>query len=96
MWLAEALGAPVQVAIDPALSTLLWINLWLLLWRILMRALFTASSYGWSEGLRSIPRVVVGNLVAIAAAGRALTLYAGRQAPAWDKTRHHFPKDLAA
>ena len=27
MWLAEALGAPVQVGIDPTLATLLWINL---------------------------------------------------------------------
>ncbi len=96
MWLAEALGAPIQVQITRALSTLLWINLWLLLWRIMMRALFTASSYGWGEGMRSIPRVVVGNLIAIAAASRALVFYVGRRPPAWDKTRHHFPKNLPA
>jgi bacteriophage N4 adsorption protein B len=95
MWLAQALGAPVQVRIDPLLATLLWINLWLLLWRILMRAVFTASSYGWKEGLRSIPRVVVGNLIAIVASARAVLLYMGRQPPVWDKTRHVFPKDLA-
>ena len=95
MWLAEALGAPVQVGIDPTLATLLWINLWLLLWRILMRAVFTGASYGWSEGLRSIPRLVVGNLIAIVAAARAVTLYVGRGPPVWDKTRHVFPKELA-
>ena len=95
MWLAEALGAPVQVGMDPALSMLLWVNMWLLLWRIAMRALFTGSIYGWKEGLRSIPRLVVGNLVAIAAAARAVTLYLGRKPQAWDKTRHTFPKDLS-
>jgi adsorption protein B len=96
LWLAEALGAPVQVGIDPTLSTLLWINLWLLLWRIAMRALFTGSSYGWREGVRSVPRLVVGNLIAIAAAARALTLYIGRTPLAWEKTRHTFPKELSA
>lgn len=96
MWLAEALGAPVQVSIDPTLATLLWINLWLLLWRVLMRALFTASAYGWKEGLLSVPRLVVGNLIAIVAAIRAVSLYVSRAPPAWDKTRHVFPKELSA
>ncbi len=94
MWLAQALGAPVQVGIDPALATLLWINLWLLLWRIGMRALFTGASYGWREALRSLPRLVVGNFIAIAAAIRAVTIYLSRRPPAWDKTRHTFPKEL--
>ena len=94
MWLARLLGAPVQVGIDPALSALLWINLWLLLWRIGMRALFTASIYGWKEGACSLPRLVIGNLIAIASAARAVGLYLGRRPPAWDKTRHIFPKDL--
>jgi adsorption protein B len=96
LWLAEALGAPVQVAIDPTLSSLLWINLWLLLWRIGMRVLFTGSAYGWREGVRSVPRLVVGNLIAIAAAARAVMLYVGRTPLAWDKTRHTFPKELSA
>jgi adsorption protein B len=96
LWLAEAIGAPVQVAIDPMLTTLLWINLWLLLWRIAIRALFTGSAYGWREGARSVPRLVVGNLIAICAAARALTIYLGRSPPAWDKTRHTFPKEISA
>jgi len=96
LWIAEAIGAPMQVGIDPTLRTLLWINLWLLVWRIGMRALFTGSAYGWSEGMRSIPRLIVGNLIAICAAGRALVIYIGRSPPAWDKTRHTFPKELSA
>ena len=94
LWLAEALGAPVHMRIGEPLATLLWINLWLLLWRIAMRAMFTASSYGWGEGLRSLPRLVVGNIIAILAAARALTLYLARAPLAWDKTRHTFPKEL--
>jgi len=93
MWVAEALGAPMQLTIDPALATLLWINLWLLLWRIAMRALFTASDYGWLEGLLSIPRLIVGNLIAICAAARALSLYLGKAPRVWDKTRHTFPAE---
>jgi adsorption protein B len=95
MWLAEALGAPIQVDIGPTLAALLWINLWLLLWRVLMRALFTSSVYGWREGLASMPRLVVGNFIAIVAAMRAVTIYLSRVPPAWDKTRHIFPKDLS-
>lgn len=96
LWIAEALGAPVQIRIDPTLATLLWINLWLLLWRVLMRVLFTASAYGWKEGILSVPRLVVGNFIAIFAAARALAIYLGRVPPAWDKTRHIFPKELSA
>jgi adsorption protein B len=96
LWLAEALGAPVQISAGPTLATLLWINLWLLLWRIAMRSLFTASAYGWKEGLIAIPRLVVGNLIAIAAAVRAVSLYMSRVPPGWDKTRHIFPSKLSA
>ncbi len=96
LWLAQAIGAPVKVAIGPTLSTLLWINLWLLTWRVAMRALFTGSAYGWREGARSLPRLIVGNMIAIFAAGRALTIYLSRSPASWDKTRHTFPKELSA
>ncbi|MDQ3479012.1 MAG: glycosyltransferase [Pseudomonadota bacterium] len=94
MWFAQALGAPIQVTIDPLLATLLWINLWLLLWRIAMRVLFTTSAYGMAQGILSVPRLVVGNLIAICAAFRALGLYLARAPQVWDKTRHTFPKEL--
>jgi adsorption protein B len=94
IWLAEALGAPVQVRLDPVLVILLVINGWLLAWRILMRACFTASAYGLREGLRSIPRIVVGNVIAMLAAARAVSLHLRGGAKRWDKTRHIFPAEL--
>jgi adsorption protein B len=94
IWLAEALGAPIQAQLDPALVTLLLINGWLLAWRVLMRACFTASAYGVREGLMSIPRLVVGNVIAVLAAARAVTLHLGGGATRWDKTRHIFPAEL--
>ncbi|MFL6721553.1 MAG: glycosyl transferase family protein [Sphingomonas sp.] len=94
IWLAEALGAPIRARLDPALVTLLTINGWLLGWRVLMRAGFTTSAYGWREGLRSVPRLVVGNVIAMLAAGRAVSLHLGGGASRWDKTRHIFPAEL--
>ncbi|HKX91911.1 MAG TPA: glycosyl transferase family protein [Sphingomicrobium sp.] len=94
IWLAELLGAPIQARLDPALVTLLTINAWLLAWRVLMRACFTASAYGFAEGLRSIPRLFVGNVVAMLAAGRAISVHVGGGAKRWDKTRHIFPAEL--
>ena len=94
LWLAESLGAPVQARMGPLLVTLLTINAWLLAWRILMRACFTASAYGIGQGLLSIPRLVVGNVIAILAALRAVSLHMGGGAKRWDKTRHIFPSSL--
>jgi adsorption protein B len=94
IWLAEALGAPIKARLDPALITLLMINGWLLMWRILMRGVFTASAYGFREGLLSIPRLVVGNVIAMLAAARAVSLHLGGGAKRWDKTRHIFPAEL--
>jgi adsorption protein B len=94
LWLAEALGAPIQARLDPLLVTLLIVNAWLLGWRVLMRACFTASAYGFWEGVRSIPRLVIGNLIAMLAAARAVSLHLGGGARRWDKTRHIFPAEL--
>jgi adsorption protein B len=94
LWLAEALGAPVQARMGPVLITLLTINAWLLAWRVLMRACFSASAFGVAQGLMSIPRLVVGNVIAILAALRALSLHIGGGARRWDKTRHVFPSSL--
>jgi adsorption protein B len=94
LWLAKALGAPIEPHIDPALVILLTLNGCLLAWRVLMRAWFTASAYGWGEGLMSIPRLVVGNVIAMLAAARAVSLHIGGGAKKWDKTRHIFPSEL--
>jgi adsorption protein B len=94
IWLAEALGAPIHARLDPGLVTLLTVNGWLLAWRVLMRASFTTSAYGWRQGLLSVPRLVVGNVIAMLAAARALSLHLGGGATRWDKTRHIFPAEL--
>jgi adsorption protein B len=94
IWLAQALGAPIQAQIDARLLTLLTINGWLLAWRVLMRACFTASAYGWRQGFLSIPRLFVGNVIAILAAARAVSLHLGGGAIRWDKTHHHYPAKL--
>jgi adsorption protein B len=94
IWLAEALGAPIKARLSPGLITLLTINGWLLGWRVLMRAGFTTAAYGWGEGLRSVPRLVVGNVIAMLAAARAVSLHLGGGASRWDKTRHIFPAEL--
>ena len=92
--LANSLGAPVEVPVSPALATLLEVNFWLLGWRLFMRFAFTTAAYGPMQGLRSIPRTVVANWIAVFAARRALTLHSNGGATRWDKTHHIFPTEL--
>ena len=95
LWLqlgiASGLGAPVQFQVSPALAFLLQLNLVLLLWRLFVRFCFVTSAYGLGEGLRSLPRTMVGNVVAILAVRRAVAIYLGDGPPVWDKTGHMFP-----
>ncbi|MES2147859.1 MAG: glycosyl transferase family protein [Pseudomonadota bacterium] len=94
LWVAKAFGAPIQTRIDDTLVMLLIVNGWLLGWRIMMRATFTASAYGVREGLLSIPRLVVGNVIAMLAALRAVSLHFGGGPRRWEKTHHIFPREL--
>jgi len=94
LWAAETLGAPVHARMDASLHLLLTVNAGLLAWRILMRAGFTASAYGLEEGLLSIPRLLVANLIAMLAAFRAVSLHVGGGPKRWDKTGHMFPAEL--
>nr|WP_279614801.1 glycosyl transferase family protein [Sphingomicrobium astaxanthinifaciens] len=96
LWLAARLGAPVDWRRDPLLETLLLINAVLLCWRVAMRALFTGMTYGLAEGLRAIPRLVVGNSIAILAAWRALRLHFAPGPRRWDKTAHVYPREYRA
>ncbi len=89
--LAGALGAPIAFRASPLLAGLLTINAWLLGWRLVMRFAFTTAAYGFGEGLRSLPRLVVGNFIALLAAKRALALHENGGPRSWDKTRHIFP-----
>lgn len=94
--LAAALGAPVAVPVSPLLAALMWINGWLLGWRLLMRACFTTAAYGWREGLRSLPRTIVANVIAVLAARRALIIHSAGGPKQWDKTHHVFPIEAEA
>ncbi|MEG3092483.1 glycosyl transferase family protein [Sphingomonas sp. PB1R3] len=95
--LCWARGAALPVT-DPLLGGLIAVNAMLLWWRLGVRMVFTGQAYGWHEALWSLPRFVVGNFVALAAAPRAMVRYLlmlrGRPLT-WDKTDHQFP-DLPA
>jgi len=73
---------------------LLVANAAILAWRIVVRAAVTAHVYDTREAWWSVPRLVVGNYVALLAARRAgwryLMMLRG-EALVWDKTRHDFP-----
>lgn len=93
--LASALGAPVAVPVSPVLAWLMTANAVLLGWRLAVRAGFVASVYGWREGLRSIPRTIVANFVALLAAWRALKIHSGGGPRRWEKTEHIFPTEMS-
>ena len=107
-YLGLALAALVQVIdyallrepppLPPLLSALLGVTIFLLLWRLLMRMLFVWRAYGAIEALRSVPRTFIGNIIAMMAARRAVTLYIRHlrgTALVWDKTAHRFPTSTA-
>lgn len=94
--LARNLGAPIDVGVGPRLTLLLWANFMMLCWRMLVRASFTTAAYGLRQGLLSVPRLLVANLVAILAVRRALAIHAAGGPPKWDKTSHIFPRELGA
>lgn len=85
--------------LSPVLAVLLSANFHLLLWRAAMRFGFVSRAYGWREGVRSIPRMAMGNMIAMLAARRAVMHYVGlrRSGTArWHKTAHAFPSILPA
>lgn len=57
------------------MDALLAINMVMLSWRMIMRAYFTRRTYGWKQGLLSLPRAFVANVVAIMASYQAVKLY---------------------
>lgn len=94
-----ALGDPGFVPPSPRMALLLEINLALMLWRIAMRVAMVRLAYGWGEAWRAVPRMLIGNIIAMMAARRALFFYLGLRALrpiAWDKTRHVFPDSVPA
>lgn len=98
LWpLALSVGAPLE-PVSRGWRLVLWANGGLLLWRVAMRFLFVRAAYGWGQACLSVPRLLVGNAIDIAAAWRALLRYRALRrsgAVVWDKTAHRFPDDAA-
>jgi adsorption protein B len=97
-WLIVSAGVIAGVhqpaALDPAFRVLLIGNGLVLAWRLMVRASCTGWHYGWQQALWSVPRALVGNIIAVMAARRAVAGYAASLRGAallWDKTRHHIP-----
>ena len=94
LWLAKMGGvAPTaHRPIPPWMQAMLLSSFALLCWRLIMRAKFTARLYGWRQGLLAVTRQPVANIIAIAAAGRAIIAYTrvcfGKPVT-WDKTDHN-------
>ena len=100
LWAAGGLGHLIEGSARPALlpPALLIATTALMLWRLAVRMSFTATLYGWREGIAAAPRLLIGNYIALLAARRALTTYIGLlrgRALIWDKTAHHFPQGAA-
>ena len=77
-----------------ALQGLLTATAFLLIWRILSRIGWVAAGYGAHVAWLAIPRLVVGNVIAMLAARRAMAQYwrlLRGNGVRWDKTAHHFP-----
>ena len=91
-------GTPLAPFAEP-LRLLLDVNLAMLAWRLAMRFAFVARAYGWREGAKSVPRIVVSNLIAMWAAQRAVYRYLTIRrtgVTSWDKTAHRFPGEIPA
>jgi bacteriophage N4 adsorption protein B len=97
IWTEAAALPPLTT---PAIAVLLWFNAAMLAWRLVMRAGFAAHGYGPAEGLRAIPRALVGNVINAAAAWRAIGRYRATLRDGtplvWDKTSHRFPAEAQA
>jgi adsorption protein B len=89
---AERSGMIEPLPKSPEMTAMLAICFASLIWRAAMRFVFTAREYGVAEGLISILRIPVANVIAIMAGRRALTAYLrslGGERVIWDKTTHH-------
>lgn len=97
-WLVVTAGAMAGIYLPPPLEPvfriLLIANGVVLAWRLAVRAGCTGWHYGWRQAIWSVPRALVGNIIAVMAARRAVAAYVASlrgEVLAWDKTRHHIP-----
>ena len=81
-------------ALSPLVNLAFSITAALMAWRLASRAFWSAHAYGWRQGLTSIPRTFLANIIMILAMRRALHRYIQQLRDGrviWEKTRHHFP-----
>ena len=90
---------PYLIAPESVFWTLTLVNFVFMLNRLAQRFICTRRYFGFWQGVQSVPRMVVGNLINIGAFFRAFSLMrrSGRSGHPvrWDKTQHIFP-DLHA
>ena len=85
-----------SIGVSDQLLVLTGITFSALLWRLLVRSIMVARVYGLRAALWCGPRLLMGNLIAIVAATKALQNYISYcfgGVLRWDKTTHHFPPD---
>ncbi|HEY5952072.1 MAG TPA: glycosyl transferase family protein [Kofleriaceae bacterium] len=91
------LRAPIDSFVPP--HSLLWwlmsFNLFVLAWRAGMKMNFVGRLYGVGHAIASLPRLVVANVIGLAATGRAIHQFAHHvwtgEPLRWAKTAHEFP-----
>lgn len=88
---ARIVGWQDALVMTPLLKTMIVICFASLIWRGVWRFYFTGREYGIGEGIRSLLRVPVANVISILAGRRALHAYIRTlrgEAVYWDKTEH--------
>jgi adsorption protein B len=77
------------------LSAVLAVNLWMLIWRFWVKGSLVHRLYGSWQGVLSVPRLVLGNVISLSAMTRAVFQYAHHRWTGkplrWLKTAHAFP-----
>ncbi len=92
------LGGMRLIPFGEGLVTLATMNGLILLWRLSFRAWFVARLYGLKEGLFSVPRIAVSNVIGILSVRRAIPKHLKETrtgAVEWEKTAHIFPDSLS-
>ena len=85
------LGKVEMLPLSQPLRLMLLVSFAGFVWRAGSRALFTGREYGWREGLFSVLRIPVANVIAIMAGRRAMVAYYRSLQDGkvvWDKTVH--------
>lgn len=88
------LGVTMPPDYPPLVDLALLCTAFLMIWRLAFRFYWSTRAYGWRQGLRSVPRVFICNIIAMMAARRAMAIYLRQLrggGVVWDKTTHRFP-----